>query len=137
MAPRVSAALGLVLTAALVLPAVAATPGSGSWSGKTRQGKSIGFKVTPGGGKVKKVKFGFRGHCDNGASTSGTVSMPGPFTVSGGTFTAKGGSSVVRGTFTSRTKARGTLRQRGTLFDPVSLRQVSCTSGKVRWTARR
>jgi hypothetical protein len=137
MAPRLSATFGLLLAAALVLPAVAATPGGGSWSGKSRQGKPIGFKVTPGGGKVKKIKFGFRGHCDNGASTTGTVSMPGPFPVSGGKFTAKGGSSVVRGAFTSRTKARGTLRQRGTLFDPVSLRQVSCTSGKVGWTAKR
>ena len=137
MAPRVSAALGLVLAAALVLPAVAATPRGGSWSGKTRQGKSITFKVTPGGGKVKNIRFGFRGHCDNGAGTTGTVSMPGPFTVSGGQFTAKGGTSVVRGTFTTRSKASGTLRQRGTLFDPITFRQVSCTSGKVRWTAKR
>jgi hypothetical protein len=137
MAPKLSTVLGLVLAGSLVLPAVAATPKSGSWSGKTKQGKSISFKVTPGGGKVKKIKFGFRGHCDNGAGTTGTVTMPGPFTVSGGKFTAKGGASVVRGTFVSRTKARGTLRQRGTLFDPLSLRQVSCTSGKVRWNAKR
>ena len=137
MAPKASAAVGLLLAAVLVLPAVAATPKSGSWSGSTRQGKSISFKVTPGGGKVKRVKFGFRGRCDNGATTSGTVSMPGPFRVSGGKFTARGGNSVVNGTFVSRTKARGTLRQRGTFFDPASFRQVACTSGKVRWTARR
>ena len=137
MAPRVSAVLGLVLTVALVFPAVAATPRSGSWSGKTRQGKLISFKVTPGGGKVKRVQFGFRGHCDNGASTTGSVSMPGPFPVSGGKFTARGGNSVVRGTFTSRTRARGTLRQRGTFFDPASFRQVPCTSGRVRWSAKR
>ena len=137
MAPKVSAVLGLVLAAALVLPAVAATPKSGSWSGSTRQGKSISFNVTPGGGKVKRVRFGFRGHCDNGARTTGTVSMPGPFPVSGGQFTARGGGNVVRGTFVSRTRARGTLRQRGTMFDPVTFRQVSCTSGRVRWTAKR
>jgi hypothetical protein len=137
MAPKVSAALGLVLAAALVLPAVAATPRGGSWSGKTGQGKSISFRVTPGGGKVKSVRFGFRGSCDNGARTNGTVSMPGPFRVSGGKFTAKGGTSVVRGTFVSRTKARGTLRQRGTYYDPVSFRSVPCTSGRVSWTAKR
>ena len=137
MAPKVSAVLGLVLAVSLVLPAVAATPKSGSWSGSTGQGKSISFKVTPGGGKVKRVKFGFRGRCDNGASTTGAASMPGPFRVSGGKFTAQGGNSVVNGTFVSRTRARGTLRQRGTFFDPVTFRQVPCTSGKVRWTARR
>ena len=137
MAPKISVALGLVLAAALVLPAVAATPRGGSWSGKTGQGKSISFRVTPGGGKVKSVRFGFRGHCDNGASTTGTVSMPGPFRVSGGKFTARGGNSVVNGTFVSRTRARGTLRQRGTFFDPASFRQVACTSGRVSWTARR
>jgi hypothetical protein len=137
MAPKVSAAVGLVLAAVLVLPAVAATPRGGSWSGKTRQGKSISFRVTPGGGKVKKVKFGFRGSCGPGIGTSGTVTMPGPFKVVGGKFTAKGGSSVVRGTFTSATRAKGVLRQRSTYFDPTSFRQVECTSGKRRWTARR
>ena len=137
MAPKTTAAVGLVLAAALAFPATAATPKSGFWSGSTRQGKSISFKVTPGGGKVKNVRFGFRGSCSNGATTTGTMSFGGRHTVSGGRFTAKGGTSVVKGTFTTRTKARGTLDWRSRSFDPVSLRQVECTSGKVRWTARR
>ena len=137
MAPRLAAALGLVLAAALVLPAVAATPKGGSWSGSTGQGKSISFKVTPGGGKVKNLRFGFRGRCENGATTTGSMSFGGTYPVSGGRFTAKGGMSVVRGTFTTRTKARGTLNWRSRSFDPVSLRQVECRSGRVSWTAKR
>jgi hypothetical protein len=137
MAPKLAAAVGLALAVALALPAVAATPKSGSWSGSTKQGRSISFKVTPGGGKVKKLRFGFRGRCDNGATTTGSASFPGPFKVVGGKFTARGGDSVVRGTFTSRTRARGTLRQRSSMFDPVTFRTVQCTSGRVRWTARR
>jgi hypothetical protein len=137
MAPKSTAAVGLVLAAALAFPATAATPKAGSFSGSTKQGKSITFKVTPGGGKVKKIKFGFRGRCENGATTTGTVSMPGPFTINDGKFHAKSGDTFVRGTFGSSTKASGRLRQSSTSFDPVSLRQVTCTSGKVRWTAKR
>jgi hypothetical protein len=137
MAPKLTAALGLALAAALAMPAVAATPNGGSWSGSTGQGKSISFKVTPGGGKVKKLKFGFRGRCENGATTTGTVSMPGPFNVNDGKFLAKSGDTFVRGTFGSGTKASGRLRQSSTSFDPVSLRQVTCSSGKVRWSAKR
>jgi hypothetical protein len=137
MAPRFSAVLGLVVAAAMVLPATAATPKAGSFSGSTKQGKSVSFKVTSGG-KVKRIKFGFRGRCENGATTTGTVSMPGPFPVNGGKFNAQSaGGTFVRGTFTSRTKARGRLRQRSSSFDPISLRQVTCTSGKVRWSAKR
>lgn len=137
MAPKPTAALGLALAAALASPAVAATPNAGSWFGSTGQGKSISFKVTPGGGKVKKLKFGFRGRCDNGVGTTGTASFPGPFAVSGGKFTARGGSSVVKGTFTTGQKANGTIRWRGTYYDPISFRSVPCSSGKVRWTAKR
>ena len=137
MAPKISAVLGLVLAAALVLPAVAATPKSGSWSGSTKQGKSIGFTVTPGGGKVKKLKFGYRGRCDNGVGINGTANFPGPFRVSGGSFTAKGGSTVVRGNFGTSRKATGTIKWRGTYYDPISFRSVPCESPKVGWTARR
>ena len=137
MAPRFSAVLGLVAAAAMVLPATAATPKSGKFSGSTKQGKSVSFKVTSGG-KVKKVKFGFKGRCENGATTTGTVSMPGPFTVNDGKFNAQSaGGTFVKGSFTSGSKAKGKLRQRSSSFDPISLRQVTCTSGKVRWTAKR
>lgn len=139
MAPKSTAAAGLVLAAALAFPATAATPQSGSWSGSTKQGKSISFKVTPGGGKVKRIKFGFRGRCENGATLNGTATMPGPFQVSAGKFTARGGGGnlLVKGTFTSATKARGIARSRSSSFDPISLRTVQCSSGKVRWTAKR
>jgi hypothetical protein len=136
MAPRLAAAVGLVLAAALVVPATAATPKAGSWSGSTKQDKSISFKVTPGGGKVKKVKFGFKAQCDNGARTTGTTNFSGKFNVDGGEFTARGGSSVVKGEFTSKKKAEGTLKARSTYFDPITYRSVPCTSGKVGWTAK-
>ena len=138
MAPRLAAAVGLVLAAALVLPATAATPKAGSFSGSTKQDKPIDFRVTPGGGKVKNVKFGFKGRCDNGARTSGTTSFAGKFPVNGGEFRAVGGSnSFVKGTFTTRKKASGKLKWRGTTFDPFTYRTVSCSSPKVRWTAKR
>ena len=66
MTSKASAAIGLTLAVALVVPATASTPKSGSWSGSTDQGKSISFKVTPGGAKVKRLEFGFKGNCENG-----------------------------------------------------------------------
>jgi hypothetical protein len=135
MAPRLAAAVGLALAASLVVPATAATPKAGSWSGDTKQNRSISFKVTPGGEKVKDVKFGFKGQCDNGATTTGTTNFSGKFNVNGGEFTARGGTSVVKGEFTSKSEAKGTLKARSTYFDPITYRSVPCTSGKVRWTA--
>ena len=138
MAPRLAAAIGLVLAASLVVPATAVTPKAGSFSGSTKQDRAISFKVTPGGGKVKKVKFGFEGTCDNGARTSGTTSFGGKFKIDDGTFRATGGSnSFVKGTFETRNKAEGKLKWRGTTFDPLSYRTVTCSSPKVRWTAKR
>lgn len=137
MAPRLATAVGLALAVALVVPATAATPKAGSWSGDTKQNRSISFGVTPGGGKVKNLRFGFKAQCDNGARTTGTMNFSGKFDVNGGEFTARGGSSVVKGEFTTRTKASGTLKARSTYFDPVTYRSVPCTSGRVGWTAKR
>jgi hypothetical protein len=138
MAPKLAAVLGLVTAAALVIPATAATPKSGSFSGSTKQNRAISFKVTPGG-KVKNVEFGFRGRCDNGATTSGTTKFGGKFDVNNkGKFRATGGSnSFVKGKFKKPRKAKGTLKWRGSTFDPFTLRTVSCSSPKVRWTASR
>jgi hypothetical protein len=136
MAPRLAAALGLVLAASLVVPATAATPKAGSWSGDTRQDKSINFKVTPGGEKVKKLKVGFKGTCDNGATVIGQTKFGGKFDVEDGKFTTgSSGNTKVKGNFTSRNHAKGTLKHTSTTFDPFSLRTVECRSGKVRWTA--
>lgn len=137
MAPKLAAAVGLALAAALVVPATAATPKAGSWSGDTKQNKSISFKVTPGGAKVKDLKFGFKGTCDNGARVSGTTNFGGKFPVNGGEFTARSGNSVVKGEFTSKRKAEGTLKSVSSSFDPISYRTVTCRSGKVGWTAKR
>jgi hypothetical protein len=138
MAPKLAAALGLVTAAALAIPATAATPKSGSFSGSTKQDRAISFKVTPGG-KVKNVEFGFRGSCANGARTSGTTHFSGKFDVNNrGRFRATGGSdSFVKGRFKKPKKAKGTLKWRGSTFDPFTLRTVSCSSPKVRWTATR
>ena len=136
MAPKLAAAVGLVLAAALVVPATAATPKAGSWSGQTKQNKSISFDVTRGGGKVKDLKFGFKGTCDNGARVSGRTSLGGKFPIEGGKFTARSGNTVVKGEFTRRKKAVGTLKSVTTSFDPISYRTVTCRSGRVGWTAR-
>ncbi len=137
MAPKLAATLGLVLAAALVLPATAATPKRGSWSGSTDQNRSIDFRVTRGGKKVKDLEFGFKGRCDNGARTSGTSKFAGKFPVRDGRFRAKAGDSVVKGKFTTRKKAKGILRWEGSFFDPFTFRSSECTSGRVDWRARR
>jgi hypothetical protein len=137
MARKFSLAIALLLSAALVIPATAATPKAGSWSGQTKQGKSISFAVTPGGKKVKKLKFGYKGTCDNGGRVSGTVSLAGKFPVTGGEFKVNTGNTVVKGEFTSKKKAEGTLKTSSSTFDPVSFRTVECRSGKVHWNAHR
>ena len=136
MTPKLATAVGLALAVALVVPATAATPKAGSWSGQTKQDKSISFKVTPGGAKVKELKFGFRGTCDNGARVTGTTKLGGKYPINGGEFTAKTGNTVVKGEFTSKTKAEGTLKSVSSSFDPISYRTVTCRSGKVGWTAK-
>ena len=137
MAPRLAAAVGLVFAAALIVPATAATPKAGSWSGETKQNRDISFKVTPGGEKVKQLKAGFKGTCDNGATFNGNTSFGEKYEVNDGKFTATGGSTTVKGEFTSKRKAEGTLKHTARSFDPVSLGYTTCRSGKVRWTAHR
>ena len=137
MTPKLATALGLVLVAALVVPATAATPKAGSWSGDTKQNKSIGFKVTPGGEKVKNLHFGAKGSCDNGATFTSATRFDGKFKIEDGEFTAKSNKTVVRGEFTSKKKAEGTLKYNSSNYDPISLSFVNCHSGKVRWTAER
>lgn len=136
MTPKLATAVGLALAVALVVPATAATPKAGSWSGQTKQNKSISFDVTRGGGKVKDLKFGFKGTCDNGARVTGTTKLGGKYPINGGEFTAKSGNTVVKGEFTSKTKAEGTLKSVTSSFDPISYRTVTCRSGKVGWTAK-
>lgn len=137
MTPRLAAAVGLVLAASLVIPATAATPKAGSFSGSTDQNKSISFNVTPGGEKVKKLKFGFKGNCDNGSRVTGTTRSSAKFPIENGKFRAELGNSVVKGEFTGKKKAEGTLKSNTSAFDPFTLRTVTCRSGKVRWTAKR
>lgn len=136
MAPRLAAAIGLLLAAALIVPATAATPKAGSWSGETKQNKSISFKVTPGGEKVKRLKVGFKGACDNGATFTGNTSFDGKFPVNDGKFTANGTDTVVKGEFTSKQKAEGTVKHTARNYDPISFGYTTCRSGKVRWTAK-
>jgi hypothetical protein len=136
MTPKFAAAVGLALAAALVVPATAATPKAGSWSGDTKQNKSISFKVTPGGEKVKKLKVGFKGSCDNGATFTGNTTFGGKFAVNDGKFTAKATDTTVKGEFTSKRKAEGTLKHTARNFDPVSLGYTTCRSGRVHWTAK-
>lgn len=138
MTNKLAAAVVLALAVALVVPAGAAMPRAGSWSGSTDQNRSISFTVAAGRGKVKEIEFGYRGRCDNGAGAAGTVRFAGKYRVSEGEFTARGpGGSVVTGEFRRRKKAIGTLQWRGSYFDPVAERTVACQSATVGWTARR
>ena len=137
MAPKLVAATSLVLVVALVVPATAARPRAGSFSGSTDQGRSIVLQVTRGGGKVKGLEVGYRGTCENGSGIVGTMTFTGRYTVTGGFFTARLRKSVVRGEFTRRGRARGTLVWRSGYVDPVTGRSVSCRSPQVGWTATR
>ena len=125
----------IALIAALALvPAIAlaATPKGGSWSGDTRQNKSISFKVD--NGKVKKLKVGWKASC-GGAKLDSQTTFGGKYAVTDGKFTAKSTNGTVKGTFTSKRKAKGTLRFKQQVF--TGFGYESCDSGKVRWTAKR
>jgi hypothetical protein len=157
MARELVAAIGLLLTAAMIVPATAATPKAGRWSGETEQleneafphlgGLSIKFRVGRGGAKVKKVRFTASAHCTRFEEIVYTKRIKGKFPVVDGHFKAenRNGSALVKGRFKTKRKARGTLeswRFNGTELVLVPgrglvKRKRRCKTGTVEWTAER
>jgi hypothetical protein len=135
-----AAALALAIVLVLVLPATAAAPvpKTGAWSGKTSQSRAIEFKVFAKGTKLKRLEFGVVGRCPSGQQTGGTISYPDPITISKkgkfrmGTY----GGAVLKGRFTTKKKAKGTLEWRGARYPEVGDPEP-CSSGNVTWTAKR
>ena len=125
-----------MLVAGLALPATAAKPRSGSWSGETAQGYAIKFKVTTGTRNVRDVRVGFRARCGRGPAIRGTTTFAGPFPVNRGRFRISGSDMRIRGKFVKRRKASGRLRWEGRSFSPSGSSRA-CDSGRVSWTAKR
>jgi hypothetical protein len=120
----------------LALPAGAARPRAGAWSGETEQGHALGFGITSGKKRVVDLRVRFRARCRRGPAIDGTTTFAGPYPVRGGRFRVNGGELRIRGTFTKRGKATGTLRWEGRSYRPSGSSR-RCDSGPVRWQARR
>jgi len=135
-----AAVLALAVTLVLVLPATAAAPvpKTGAWAGQTSQSRAITFKVFAKGKKLKRLEVGVVGRCPSGEETGGTISYPDPLTISKkgkfqmGTY----GGAVLKGRFTTKKKAKGTLEWRGARY-PENGDPEPCASGSVTWTAKR
>jgi hypothetical protein len=110
--------------------AAATTPAAGRFSGRTSQSKSISFRVS--GGRVRNMSLKIRWRCGRTSKTY-PVTANVPLRIRSGKFGAGStGSPVrIRGTFTSRRSAAGTIRVHYRLS-----RTTYCDSGTVRWTAR-
>jgi hypothetical protein len=125
----------IAVAALLVVPvaALALTPRDGGWIGQTSQGKSITFQVRSNGTKVRSVRFGWRANC-GGASITATTTLSGPANInSSDRFVLSSGGTVVKGTFTAKRRANGTLRASQTIYGPFGPTQ--CTTGLLSWRA--
>jgi hypothetical protein len=143
---------------ALAAAALAATPKSGAWSGKTSQSLPVTFQVSRNGQQVLNFEAEFSGRC----TKSGAPTVPSPdittdagrtLTIAHGTFstTATNGkihkgskvyataSDKLSGRFTSSRTARGTYSVTFTFNSgaPEGLAGYHCTTGTVTWTATR
>jgi hypothetical protein len=127
-------AIALIVTVGLVLPAGAARPRSGAWSGETAQNRAIAFEVTSGQRRVRELRVAVRARCRRGPSIVATASLAGPFPVGGGGFRIRGGDLQVRGEFKKKGRAEGMLRWEGRSYNST-WRSRRCDSGRVRWSA--
>lgn len=152
-------ALASVAATALLAPtaAIAATPSPGTFKGTTSQtykGKRGTVKATVSGLTIKRLDIDVKLVCDQ----KGAVDTAGLFVtrvriakngkvVSAGSFdrklTSADGKPVVgtytatlRGTFTSKTRFRGTLDAR-VVYKSANTPYATCKSGTVRFTAVR
>jgi hypothetical protein len=113
--------------------ALALTPKDGAWTGQTSQGKSISFLVKSNGSKVKSVRFGWKANC-GGGSVSATTTLSGPANINNqDRFVLSSGNTVVKGKFTSKRRASGTLRASQTIYGPFGPTQ--CSTGRISWNA--
>ena len=120
----------------LVLPASAARPRSGAWSGTTTQGRAINFAVSKGNREVSSLRVSVEARWARGTPIVGEASFAGPFPVRGGRFRVPGGEIQIRGHFAKKGRAEGTLRWRGRTYNS-SWKSRRCDSRTVRWSARR
>ena len=131
----------LVLGALFLLPgsALAAKPKPGHYSGTTEQGSPIGFEVQKKGKKKRKARnldYTVEAPCESGSAVdagglipfSDKISKKGKFSL--GVFLDF--TVEVEGKFTSKTRARGTLR-----YTVLTGLHGYCDSGAVSWQVQR
>jgi hypothetical protein len=129
---RGRAALVALVLAALAIPALALAvkPKPGPWAGRTDQDHAISFKVNSSRTKVKNLKVELDANC-----TSGSINVDREFQygvrIRDSKFSFRGDDTKVNGKFTTRRRAKGTVRLEGTF--PLG---GDCDSGKRDWTAR-
>jgi hypothetical protein len=143
---KLTLVLALAALAVGAVPALAATSKaakpSGTYTGTTKQGKPISFKVSKG--KVKSVKFGNVQTCTPGGATfndstrlfgKGTISKKRKFAFGEGTDTATG---AISGKFARNAKsATGSVEATSERTLPNTEQNVSCKTGKVTFTVHK
>ncbi len=135
--PHSLAVVTAVLLAALLLFSGTALASfrveDGGWKGPTTQGRTINFRVGDHGGAVKRIVFRVESHCTFGTANH-TVKLTGYARIRRHHFsmsvTSGLSKATVKGHFTARRQARGTLQWR--TFESEVL---SCHSGRIAWRA--
>jgi hypothetical protein len=101
-----------------------------TFKGKTAQKKVITFKVAKDGRSATIVKVGYSLKCGTSPGTSGNLVHAPKIKISKGKLSYTSPPLTFKGSFTSSTKAKGTIR-----LSTVNASNKHCTTGTVRWTA--
>ena len=92
--------------------------------------------MSKGNREVGSLRVSVEARCARGTPIVAEASFAGPFPVRGGRFQVPGGELRIRGHFTRKGRAEGTLRWRGPSYSS-SWKSRRCDSGRVGWGARR
>lgn len=111
--------------------ASAVTPKAGAWKGRTADGENLSFRVS--GKYVTKFTFRWSAVCDVG-EVSATTKLA-KLRIRKGRFALTNTTTTVKGAFTSKKRAKGTLRVQQRIFNGVNY--STCDTGRVAWTAKR
>lgn len=131
--------LALPLTAVLAVPAVAAAPQRGAWKAtEIQRGYDMSFKVK--GSKITNVVAHVLETCDGESTSSTTTVGPGlTWKIRGNRFSGRKKESAngvtlyttLKGRFTSRTRAKGIIRQESIVAGSL------CDTFKLKFSAKR
>lgn len=142
-----STALCTALVAAVaIVPAASAVklPGRAKYVGKTSDGSTVQLRLSHDAKRVARLRIHYKLRCDNGRrSETYTVILNAPVRGrrhfrAAGTYTGSADRSTNRFTVTgnlSRRRASGTFKLSN--MRRVAGKRVRCSSGRLRWHARR